>query len=187
MNHYTVGVEQEFLLVDPESRRPVALAPRVREISRAPGDLDVQGELTPFQIEVATGVTKELKIRRHVPCSDCHGSGAAPGTSPETCRDCRGSGQVVHQQGFLMIQTTCPTCRGEGSVVRKPCPKCRGTGATPEEDTLQVAILPGVEDGSTLRLAGRGEAAPRGGRAGNLYVAIRVAEDARFERDGADP
>jgi molecular chaperone DnaJ len=92
---------------------------------------------------------------------------------------------VVHSQGFLMISTTCPMCRGEGEVVRNPCSNCQGSGAEVMEETLQVAIPAGVEDGTTLRLSGRGEGAARG-RPGNLYVVIRVEPHERFERDGAD-
>lgn len=92
----------------------------------------------------------------------------------------------MHSQGFLMISTTCPVCRGEGRVVRKPCGNCDGTGLDHEEDTLQVSIPAGVEDGSTLRMVGRGEKAPQGGPPGNLYVILRVQGDDRFERDGAD-
>ena len=92
----------------------------------------------------------------------------------------------MHSQGFLMIPSTCPVCRGEGRVVRKPCPTCDGGGVDQHEDTLQVTIPAGVENGSTLRLMGRGEAAPRGGQPGNLYVVLRVEDDERFERDGPD-
>lgn len=155
-----------------------------RSASGRGSDLETQVELTLD--EVAVGATKELLVRRRVPCGDCQGTGAAPGSKPEACRDCRGSGQVVHQQGFLMISTTCPSCRGAGEVVRKPCPGCRGAGVVLEDDKLSVAIPAGIDDGSTLRLAGRGEAGVRGGRAGNLYVSVSVKPDARFERDGAD-
>jgi molecular chaperone DnaJ len=93
---------------------------------------------------------------------------------------------VVHQQGFLMITSTCQRCGGEGRVVRHPCRTCEGSGMVLVEDRLQVSIPAGVEDGSTLRIGGRGEVSPRGGRPGNLYVAIRVEADPRFERDGAD-
>jgi molecular chaperone DnaJ len=84
-----------------------------------------------------------------------------------------------------MISTTCPMCHGEGEVVRSPCKPCQGSGAEVMEETLQVAIPAGVEDGSTLRLSGRGEASARG-RSGNLYVVIRVLAEERFERDGSD-
>lgn len=146
---------------------------------------DLETHLTITLLEAASGVTKEVKVRRHTPCATCSGSGAAPGTEPETCRQCGGRGQVMHSQGFLRIATACPVCRGEGTVIRKPCPTCQGSGATILEEKLQVAIPAGVEDGATLRLVGRGEAPP-GGRPGNLYVALHVESDQRFERDGPD-
>jgi molecular chaperone DnaJ len=155
--------------------------------SRGPArgaDLETRVELT--LAEVAKGVAKEINVRRRVACRDCSGSGAATGTSRERCQQCGGRGQVMHQQGFLMIQSTCPICRGEGTIVRKPCPTCRGSGLTTAEEKLQVSIPAGVEDGSTLRLSGRGEASPGGGPPGNLYVTLQIANDPRFERDGAD-
>ena len=147
-------------------------------------DIETQVQLT--LAEVAAGATKEVKVQRRALCQGCAGSGAAPGTSREACAQCRGRGQVVHAQGFLMISTTCPSCRGEGSVARKPCPSCRGSGLRVVEENLQITVPQGVEDGSTLRLTGRGEGVPGGGHPGNLYVHIRVADDPRFERDGAD-
>jgi molecular chaperone DnaJ len=154
---------------------------------RAPGrGADVETRVNITLAEAATGVTKEVKVLRRAPCATCRGSGAQPGSQPEVCQQCGGRGQVMHSQGFLMISTTCPVCRGEGKVVRKPCSACDGSGIDHQEDVLQIAIPPGVEDGSTLRLMGRGEAAPRGGRPGNLYVVLRVEADERFERDGAD-
>jgi molecular chaperone DnaJ len=147
-------------------------------------DLETQVVLT--LLEAATGAKKDLKIARRVQCQTCKGSGAAPGTEPETCRQCGGRGQVMHSQGFLMIQTTCPVCRGDGRIITKACPTCEGLGFEKQEETLQITVPPGVEDGSTLRLAGRGEAGPRGGPTGNLYVVLRVQEDERFEREGAD-
>ena len=147
-------------------------------------DLETRVELS--LAEVATGVTKEIQIRRRVACKDCGGSGAAAGSGRERCQQCGGHGQVMHQQGFLMIQTTCPICRGEGAIVRKPCATCRGSRLVASEESLQVNIPAGVEDGATLRVRGRGEGAPGEGQAGDLYVTLRVATDARFERDGAD-
>jgi len=154
---------------------------------RGPGrGADIETRLSLTFVEAAKGVTKDVKVKRRVPCTTCHGSGASPGTSPETCRQCGGRGQVMHSQGFLMIATTCPICRGEGRVVRTPCKTCQGQGTTTEEETLQVTVPAGVDDGATLRLSGRGETSPRGGRAGNLYVVLQVEADPRFERDGAD-
>jgi molecular chaperone DnaJ len=147
---------------------------------------DIEVRLSMTLAEAFTGVSKDVKILRRAPCTQCGGTGAAAGTTPETCQHCGGRGQVMHSQGFLMISTTCPVCRGEGRVVRKPCGNCDGTGLDHEEEVLQVNVPAGVEDGSTLRLVGRGEAAPNGGRHGNLYVILRVQSDERFERDGAD-
>ncbi|MBC8133310.1 MAG: molecular chaperone DnaJ [Deltaproteobacteria bacterium] len=146
---------------------------------------DIETHLSITLLEAAAGVTKEVKLRRREPCVTCKGNGAAPGTSPETCKQCGGRGQVMHAQGFLRIATTCPICRGEGKVIRKRCPTCEGSGVGYTEDKLQVGIPAGVEDGATLRLMGRGEAPP-GARPGNLYVALHVEADPRFERDGAD-
>jgi molecular chaperone DnaJ len=150
----------------------------------AGADIEAQVELSLE--EAAAGATKEVRFRRRAVCDECGGSGAEKGTAPETCPQCRGRGQVVHSQGFLMITTTCNRCGGDGRVVRHPCATCDGSGMVLVEDRLQVSIPAGVEDGATLRLAGRGEASQRGGRAGNLYVGIRVVADPRFERDGAD-
>jgi molecular chaperone DnaJ len=147
---------------------------------------DIETRLAITLEEAYQGVSKEVKILRRARCATCRGTGAAPGTEPETCQHCGGRGQVMHSQGFLMISTTCPVCRGEGRVVRKPCTSCDGTGIDHEEDVLKISIPAGVEDGSTLRLMGRGEAAPNAGRAGNLYVVLHVESDDRFERDGAD-
>jgi molecular chaperone DnaJ len=152
--------------------------------SSAGADIEAEVELT--LAEAATGANKEVVYRRRAVCTECGGSGAEKGTTAETCPQCRGRGQVVHQQGFLMITSTCSRCGGEGRVVRHPCRVCEGSGLVLVEDRLQVSIPAGVEDGSTLRIGGRGEVSPRGGRAGNLYVAIRVEADPRFERDGAD-
>jgi molecular chaperone DnaJ len=136
--------------------------------------------------EVAAGAAKEIKLRRRISCKDCGGSGAAAGSGRERCQQCGGRGQVMHQQGFLMIQTVCPICRGEGTIVRKPCETCKGSGLVTSDENLQITIPAGVEDGATLRLTGRGEAAPGGGQTGSLYVTLHVAADPRFERDGAD-
>ena len=147
---------------------------------------DIETSIRITLLEAASGATKDVKVVRRVACVTCKGSGAKPGSSPEVCQQCGGRGQVMHSQGFLMISSTCPVCRGEGKIIRTPCETCDGAGVERHEDTLQITIPAGVEDGSTLRLVGRGEAAPRGGQAGHLYVILRVEEDDRFERDGAD-
>jgi molecular chaperone DnaJ len=136
--------------------------------------------------EAVGGVTKDVPITRHVACATCSGSGAKPGTSPERCATCAGRGQVLHQQGFFMIGTTCPHCRGEGTIIRDKCKDCRGSGVTERSETLSVNVPAGVDEGQRLRLNGKGEAGPRGAVSGNLYVDIHVADEPRFKRDGAD-
>jgi molecular chaperone DnaJ len=135
--------------------------------------------------EAVWGVSKDVQVPRNVPCGPCNGTGAKPGTKPETCRTCNGKGQVVHAQGFFMVQTACPHCRGAGKQVKDPCEDCRGRGTRPETSTLNVSVPAGVDDGQTLRLAGKGETAP-GGAAGHLYVVLHVQGDERFKRDGED-
>jgi molecular chaperone DnaJ len=152
----------------------------------APG-ADIETRVNMTLAEAATGVTRDVKVVRQVRCKTCDGTGAAAGTRPETCQHCGGRGQVMHSQGFLMISTSCPVCRGQGKIVRKPCQDCDGSGMQSQAETLQIQIPAGVEDGATLRIMGRGEAAPNGGgRPGNLYVVLRIEQDDRFERDGAD-
>jgi molecular chaperone DnaJ len=155
---------------------------RGRQQRNRGADLRVDVNLT-FP-EAVWGVSKEVKISRDVPCAGCSGSGAAAGSKPEVCRGCAGKGQVVHSQGFFMVQTTCPQCRGAGKVIKTPCGDCRGRGVTAEASTLQVTIPSGVDDGQTLRLAGKGEQAAGG--AGHLYVVLHVQGDERFRREGQD-
>ena len=147
-------------------------------------DLRVDVDLT--FAEAVTGVAKEIDVKRPVACTTCSGSGAKPGTSPQRCGTCNGRGQVMHSQGFFMIATTCPHCQGQGQIVVSKCDDCHGQGAIVKHEQLQVNIPAGVDDGRTLRVTGKGESGRGGGPAGNLYVVLRVAEDERFRRDGAD-
>jgi hypothetical protein len=120
---------------------------------------DLRVDLKLSFAEAVWGTTKELKVARDVPCGTCSGSGARPGTKPEPCSGCNGRGQVVHSQGFFMVQSVCPRCRGEGRIVREPCTDCNGRRVQSETSTLSVTVPPGVDDGQTLRLAGKGEQA----------------------------
>ena len=130
------------------------------------------------------------KTTVHVPssvaCEPCHGTGSAGGKAPGACPTCQGRGRVRSQSGFFTIERTCPTCGGAGEVVRDPCKSCGGAGRVRKEKTLNVAIPPGVEDGTRIRLAGEGEAGVRGGPAGDLYIFLSVAPHAIFQRDGAN-
>jgi molecular chaperone DnaJ len=152
---------------------------------RQPRGADLRVDLELAFAEAVWGCTKDVKVTRAVSCSTCSGSGAAPGSKPEVCRTCQGKGQVVHSQGFFMVQSTCPHCRGLGKQIKDPCEDCRGRGMKPETTTLSVTVPSGVDDGQTLRLAGKGEAAV-GGTTGHLYVVLHVQGDERFKRDGDD-
>ena len=152
---------------------------------RVPRGADLRVDLELTFAEAVWGVSKEVKVARDIPCATCTGSGAAPGSKPDVCRTCGGKGQVVHSQGFFMVQSTCPHCRGQGKTIKESCPDCRGRGTQSETSTLAVTVPAGVDDGQTLRLAGKGEAAP-GGNTGHLYVVLHVQGDERFKREGED-
>ena len=151
---------------------------------------DLQVELKLTFAEAVEGVTREIDVDRHEACDTCDGSGAKPGTGRESCSVCKGKGQVLHAQGFFMIQTTCPNCRGEGTLVRDRCTGCRGAGVVRRAGKLTISVPGGVDEGQTLRLAGKGEAARGPGAsadaAGHLYVVLHVEADPRFLREGDD-
>jgi len=134
--------------------------------------------------EAARGIKKTIRFRRHRACGDCGGSGARPGTRPETCSYCGGAGRVVQSTGFFSMQTTCPGCKGAGTTIRDPCPKCRGSGFVSEMVRRQVTIPAGVDEHTQLRLAGEGEPSPEGGPPGDCYVFIVITEHPLFHRDG---
>jgi molecular chaperone DnaJ len=152
--------------------------------SAAQRGADLRYDLEMTLEEAAAGMTAQLRIPRLETCDACRGSGAAPGTQPETCQTCGGAGQVRYQQGFFSVSRTCGTCRGTGRVIRTPCETCRGAGRVEREKQMEVKIPAGVETGSRLRLAGEGEAGSQGGPAGDLYVVIHVKEHDVFERQG---
>jgi len=134
--------------------------------------------------EAARGAETSIQIPRQENCETCHGSGAAPGSSPSTCQQCRGQGQVRFQQGFFTVARTCPQCRGTGKVITKPCQTCRGAGRLSKERKITVKIPPGIATGQQLRLQGEGESGSDGGPAGHLYVVVHVQEHEFFRRDG---
>jgi molecular chaperone DnaJ len=136
--------------------------------------------------EAIFGCTKDIALSVMDECGACKGSGAAPDSKRETCRRCGGSGMVVMGNNFFQVRQTCPTCGGAGQTISKPCRECRGEGQVKARRTLSLRIPPGVETGSRLRLAGKGEAGTRGGPAGDLYVVLHVRAHALFQRRGDD-
>ncbi|MEM9014197.1 MAG: molecular chaperone DnaJ [Pseudomonadota bacterium] len=132
------------------------------------------------------GKKTEIKVPGSVACERCEGSGAKPGAGPTHCGMCQGAGRVRVQQGFFTIERTCPECNGEGKVISDPCTDCGGQGRVRRERTLSIDVPAGIENGTRIRLSGEGEAGPRGGPEGDLYVFCNVAEHDLFERDGAD-
>lgn len=140
--------------------------------------------------DVLNGATVTVGVDAAVACSDCGGSGAGSGTQPVTCSDCGGTGQVrrVRQSmlGQMVTSGPCTRCSGMGQVIMTPCDTCRGDGRVREQRTHSVDVPAGIRDGQTLRLTGRGDAGPRGGAPGDLYVHIRVREHAAFQREGDD-
>lgn len=136
--------------------------------------------------EAAFGCTRTVEIERAELCPTCDGSGAKPGSSPETCGYCGGRGQVVQAQGFFRIQTTCPACRGAGQVIRDKCSQCAGSGREQKTVRLEVKVPAGVDNGMQLCLRGEGDPGDFGGPRGDLYCDIHVAEHPLFERRGQD-
>ena len=139
-------------------------------------DLEIRFEEAMF------GLNTEIKFRRQENCSHCAGRGAEPGTGSTTCSTCGGRGQVRYQQGFFSISRTCSACRGAGQVIGHPCSRCRGEGRVRVERKLKVNIPPGVDNGTSLRLAEEGEPGYNNGPPGDLYVVLKVLEHPIFER-----
>jgi molecular chaperone DnaJ len=136
--------------------------------------------------ESAKGTETTIQIPRQEKCGTCHGSGAAHGTSPVSCPQCRGRGQLRYQQGFFTVAQTCPQCRGAGQIIAKPCATCGGHGQVTEQRRLTVKIPPGIASGQRLRLRGEGEGGAGGGPAGNLDVVVHVQDHPFFRREGDD-
>ena len=136
--------------------------------------------------EAIFGSERTLELTLPAQCPECRGSGAAAGSKRVTCRTCGGAGAVIGGSGFFQVRQTCPTCGGEGSVIEKPCKKCRGTGHVNTPQKISLKIPAGVDNGSRLRLAGKGAGGLRGGENGDLYVLLGVRESDIFARDGLD-
>ncbi len=147
---------------------------------------DLLDDVTISLRDAYFGTTHTVKFSSNVTCEKCGGNGTADGKPAPVCKTCGGSGYVHKRQGFFAMETPCPDCGGLGRKIDKKCTACDGTGTVHKSRTLDVKIPAGVDDGTRLRLAGQGEAAPNGGTPGDFYLDIHIAPDARFERNGAD-
>jgi molecular chaperone DnaJ len=148
---------------------------------------DLETEVRLSFDQAVNGAQVSVAVPKEERCTTCHGSGAKPGTSPVTCPRCEGRGIDAQSQGFFSISQPCPQCGGAGQIVEDPCPTCGGSGLTRQTKRYKVNIPAGVKDGARIRLAGKGEAGPRGGPAGDLFVVTRVAPSPVFKRlDGAN-
>lgn len=155
-----------------------------RQPTRRGADLRYDLEITLE--EAFHGKKETITVEVSAPCEPCGGSGAEPGTSVETCPTCAGHGKVRAQQGFFVVERTCPSCHGAGQRIKAPCRTCRGEGRVDRPKSLKVDIPPGVDEGTRIRLTGEGEAGARGAPAGDLYIFLHVRRHAIFEREGTN-
>lgn len=151
--------------------------------SRAQRGNDLRYDMTLSFIEAAFGTATEIDIEKMEQCTVCSGTCCEPGTQPESCSYCQGTGQITKSQGFFSVRTTCPHCRGTGQTITTPCPECQGRGRIRVKKKVSVKIPGGVDSGSRLRLSGEGEGGLLGGPSGDLYVFIHVSPHEFFERD----
>ena len=148
----------------------------------------IRASLSVEFTEAAFGCEKSITIDRSEQCPTCKGKGCAPGTTPEVCTQCHGTGTVTQAQrtpfGMMQSQTVCPKCRGRGQIIHQPCPDCRGAGAVRKRRTIQVNIPAGIDHGQTISLRGQGHSGKNGGPAGDLLITVMVRPHEIFRRDG---
>jgi len=154
--------------------------------SRAQHGSDYQYRKELSLEEAVRGAQITIDIPTEETCKTCNGSGCKPGTSPVTCNYCKGTGTLRVSQGFFTMQQTCPHCRGQGKIIKDPCPSCKGSGKTKKNSSISVNIPPGVDNGSQIRLSGKGGPGHNGGPNGDLYIVIIVKEHPIFERNKKD-
>ncbi len=151
---------------------------------------DIRVSLVLSFMEAVHGCKKTVSVNRQDACSECGGSGAAKGTSPESCPDCHGSGFVTVQQrtpfGVMQSSRPCSRCGGKGKIIKSPCAKCHGTGNVGTAKRVEVTVPAGIDDDQSMRLTGLGDAGANGGPSGDLIVIVTVRPDAMFERDRFD-
>lgn len=145
---------------------------------------DLRYDLEVSMEEAFHGAETDIALDVAVPCDHCVGTGSKPGARVQACNTCGGRGTVRMQNGMFVVERTCPACHGSGQVISDPCDHCHGEGRVERRKTLKVRIPRGVDDGTRIRLAGEGEAGPRGAAAGDLYIFIHMKPHALWKRDG---
>ena len=143
---------------------------------------DLRYDLSISLEEAYSGKKQNIQFSTSEKCNTCKGNGSKPGSSPERCTYCGGSGRVRSNQGFFTVQQTCPQCAGSGEEITNPCIDCNGQGIKQKSKKISVTIPEGVDDGTRIRLAGKGEAGTRGGGSGDLYLFINVKSHELFKR-----
>jgi len=136
--------------------------------------------------EVAKGIEKTIKLRRHDPCEQCSGTGVEPGAKEVTCSTCQGRGEVQQAQGFFVVRRACPHCQGKGKIPEKACTRCNGTGRTGSQAEISIRIPKGIDDGTRLRIGGEGDLGDNGAPRGDLFCDVFVKEHPFFHRRGDD-
>ena len=145
---------------------------------------DLQYNMSVTLEEAFKGMETTITVPTLEECGRCDGTGAEPGSKPETCPTCDGVGRVRAQQGFFTIERTCPTCNGQGTIIRDKCKKCAGEGRLRKSKSIKITIPAGIDDGRRIRLTGEGEAGVKGGPAGDLFVLVNVRDHEFFTREG---
>lgn len=173
---YGRGADYSEIFGDIFGARAEAVGPRKGQDSQYALEMGLE--------DAIFGTTTQLNVRREVDCQACGGSGVSPGSSPATCPDCKGTGRIKTGRGFFNVAQTCPRCGGTGKVNPNPCKICRGKGTVPKMEQLSVKVPAGVDNGSKVRLAGKGGAGVNGGPPGDLYIITRILPHPFFERRG---
>jgi len=150
--------------------------------TRNGSDIGIEVDLTLE--EAYKGIEKTVTVHKEKNCNVCDGTGSEPGTTPNVCTQCGGTGNIRRSQGFFSISTTCSLCGGSGSTISHPCKKCNSKGRIEDIKEIKVTFPPGVDNGNRLRITGEGEEGFNGGRPGDLYIIINVKEDDKFKREG---
>jgi molecular chaperone DnaJ len=143
---------------------------------------DLRYDLTISLEDAYKGLEKKIEYTTYKKCSDCKGNGAEPGSKPIKCDYCAGNGKIRSNQGFFTVQQTCPQCSGYGETIGKACKKCKGNGKVQSDENVSVKIPKGVDDGTRIRLSGKGEAGTKSGGSGDLYLFISVQNHSFFKR-----